>query len=311
MNEEKLDVVIIGGGPAGISAAVWCADLGLSAVVLERKDLLYGQLRWIRNPIDNYPGISARDGEELIARLERTAAKWGIRTETGTRVESVDCTAKVVRIDGGRVLNARAIFVATGVRRRELGIPGEREFVGKGVMKSGSGERETVKGDRVIVVGGGDAAAENALILAEHAERVHLVHRRAELAARPEFLRAVEAHPRIEIHYEAEAVEIGGDARVRSVDVRSLRDGATARIPAEHFIARVGVAPNTELVASQLDTDPRGYIVTDALARTSAPAVFAVGDAANPVSPTIPTAVGTGAAAAKAAFALLTAMESV
>ena len=272
--------------------------------MLERERELYGQLRRIHNPVENYLGISARGGRDLIDAFERSAARWNITKRTGVEIGSVDCASNVVVLGDASTIASRCIFVATGVRRRELGIPGEREFIGRGVLLSGSAEREIVKGKRVVVAGGGDAAAENALILAEHAERVFLVHRRDRLSAREEFVRAIADAANIETIFSAEAATIGGDDVVRYVDIRNA-GGHIQRLEAGHFIARVGVAPNSELVASQVKTDTGGYILVDSLARTSAPSVFAVGDVANPASPTISTATGTGATAAKAALRLL------
>lgn len=311
MSSEFFDVIIIGGGPAGISAAVWCADLGLSSVVLEREEKLYGQLRWIHNPIANYLGLSAADGEELIASFEQTARKWNLRTETAVKIEAVDCAAGTVTLANDRAIRSKALIIATGVRRGTLGISGEVEFVGKGILRSGSAEREKAKGKRVVVVGGGDAAAENALILAENADRVLLIHRRAELTARPEFIAKVGNHPRIETLLEAKVTEIGGEGRVGHIEVESLRDGTRTRIDTDHFIARIGVAPNTELFKSQLATDPKGYIIVDAQSRTTSELAFAIGDVANPISPTIATATGTAATAAKALHALLTSNKTV
>jgi thioredoxin reductase (NADPH) len=307
---ENFDVVIVGGGPAGISAAVWCADLGLSAVVLEREREPYGQLRWIHNPIANYLGVRAQNGGELIEQFDETARSWGIRIETGAAVESVDCKRRSVTLAGGREIAGRALFLATGIRRRTLGVPGEDRFEGKGILRSGAGERENVKGKRVVVVGGGDAAAENALLLAEFARHVHLVHRRDRLAARPEFYRAVESSPNIETIFESEIVELVGGERLEKVDIKGP-DGSVTRLPVDHFIARIGVTPNSEVVTGQLELDANGYILVDAESRTSVHAVYAIGDVANPVSPTIPTAIGTAVTAAKSAFRLLAAGKSL
>ena len=307
---EQFDVVIIGGGPAGISAAVWCADLGLSSVVLERETEPYGQLRWIHNPIANYLGARARNGEELIELFEKTARPWNLRVETGAAVESVDCKRRTVTFAGGRAYSGRALFIATGIRRRTLGVPGEDRFMGNGILRSGAGERESVKGKRVAVAGGGDAAAENALLLADFAEHVHLIHRRDRLSARTEFRQAIESRANIESIFGSEVVELGGGERLEYVDIAGP-DGSIYRLPADHFIARIGVAPNSEIVASQLDLDPRGYILVDAESRTSVEAVYAIGDVANPTSPTITAATGTGTTAAKSAFRLLTSRKSI
>lgn len=302
--------MIIGGGAAGISAAIWCADLGMTSLILEREEELYGQLRWINGPIRNYPGVNVRNGAELIELFDRSVAECGVKTVTGISVEFVDCAAKTVRLGDGRVYVGEAIFIATGIRRRTLGVKGESEFKGKGILLSGAGERESVKGKRVVVVGGGDAAAENALLLSEHAERVYLIHRRDTLSARNEFQDRVFSTPNIELVLESEVVKIGGTDRIKWIDIKS-RTGEHSRIEAEHFIARVGVTPNSELFTPQLSTDDHGYILVDNLGRTNIGGVYAIGDVANPTSPTIATAVGMGATAAKSAFSLLTSKKTV
>ena len=308
--KEIIDVVIIGGGPAGISAAVWCADLGLSCVVLERERKPYGQLHWIHNPIRNYLGARARNGADLIERFDETVTSWNIRIETETVVEKIDCKRRAVTLGGDREISARALFIATGVRRRKLGVPGEDRFAGKGILTSGAGERESVKGKRVVVVGGGDAAAENALLLADFAAQVYLIHRRDRLSARPEFRQAVESRMNIETIFESEVIELTGSHRLEHVEIKGP-DGSITRLPADHFIARIGVDPNSELVASQLHLDTKGYIVVDAESRTSTEAVYAIGDVANPSSPTISTATGTGSTAAKSLFRLLSGKKSL
>ena len=309
--QEKFDVVVIGGGAAGISAAIWCADLGMTAVILEKEDKLYGQLHSIHGPIRNYPGIVARDGAELIGMLESSVGDWGIRSELMVSIEAVDCDAKTAKLSDGRVFTGRAMFIATGVRRRLLGVPGEAEFEGKGVLRSGADEKDKVKGRRVVVVGGGDAAAENALLLSEYAERVLLVHRRSTLAARSEFQDRIAAAPNIELILDSEISEIGGTDNVEWVNIISRDTGRDTRIETDHFIARIGVAPNSELLSPQLTTDSRGYIIVDHLCRTNADDIFAIGDVASPLSPTVPTAVGMGATAAKSALFLITALKNV
>ena len=309
--QEKFDVVIIGGGAAGISAAIWCADLGMTSLILEQQNYLYGQLRWINSPIKNYPGIAVSNGAELIELFGGSVAAWGIKSQTGVSIEAVDCETKSVKLADGRTVTGKALFIATGVRRRTLGVPGESEFKGKGILDSGAGEKKSVKGKRVVVVGGGDAAAENSLLLSAFAEQVILVHRRANLTARSEFQERIAATPNIELILDCEIAEIGGSDRVEWVDITSRGGLQRSRVDTDHFIARIGVAPNTELFTSYLTTDQRGYITVDNLCRTNVADVYAIGDVANPVSPTIPTAVGMGAAAAKSAFSLLATQKAV
>ena len=293
------DVIIIGAGPAGLSAALWCDELGLDTLVIERGPEVGGQLLRVDNPIENYLGARAANGRELrdlfAAQLEEK--EFDLWTEA--EIESVDLKTKRVRLHSGEELQAIALVIATGVRRRRLNVPGETEFAGRGVLESGRLEAAAVAGEDVLVVGGGDAAAENALLLAETCATVTLVHRGKSLRARPEFAERIKSDHRITVFTETTLLSILGGERVESVEM--LRAGAlkAMRMAVRGVLVRVGVEPNTELFRGQLHTDERGYVVVTGEQETSAEMVFAVGDVSNPLAPTVSGATGAGATAAK------------
>jgi len=293
------DVIIIGAGPAGLSAALWCDELGLDTLVLEREAETGGQLLRVHNPVENYLGVRARDGRELRDLFAAQADEREFDLWTQADVESVDLAGRRVRLHSGEELRSIALVIATGVRRRRLGVPGEEEFAGRGVLASGRHEREEVAGEDVLVVGGGDAAAENALLLAEVCPTVTLVHRGKGLRARPEFVERIRGEHRITVFNEATLERIFGGERVESVEI--MRAGALKplRMAVRGVLVRVGVEPNTELFRAQLHMDGRGYVVVDGEHETSAEMVFAVGDVSNPQAPTISGACGAGATAAK------------
>jgi thioredoxin reductase (NADPH) len=293
------DVIIIGAGPAGLSAALWCDELGLDTLVIEQAAEVGGQLLRVYNPIENYLGVSAADGRELRDLFAAQVEEKEFDLWTEAEVESVDLKAKRVRLRSGEELQSIALVIATGVRRRRLGVPGESEFAGRGVLESGRLERERVAGEDVLVVGGGDAAAENALLLAEVCATVTLVHRGKSLRARPEFAERVRADHRINVFTETTLRAILGGERVESVEM--LRAGALKplRMAVRGVLVRVGVEPNTELFRGQLHADERGYVVVSGEQETSAEMVFAVGDVSNPLAPTVSGAAGAGATAAK------------
>ncbi|HEX8560464.1 MAG TPA: FAD-dependent oxidoreductase [Pyrinomonadaceae bacterium] len=293
------DVIIIGAGPAGLSAALWCDELGLDTLVIERAAEVGGQLLRVYNPVENYLGARARDGRELRDLFAAQAEGREFDLWTEAEIESVDLKAKRVRLRSGEELQSIALVIATGVRRRRLGVPGEEEFAGRGVLESGTLERDTVAGEDVLVVGGGDAAAENALLLAEVCPTVTLVHRGRSLGARAEFAERVRGDHRITVFAETTLRAILGRERVEAVEL--LRAGALKplRMAVRGVLVRVGVEPNTELFAGQLHTDERGYVVVTGEQETSAAMVFAVGDVSNPLAPTISGAAGAGATAAK------------
>src|SRR5256886_4495486 len=161
------DVVIIGAGPAGLSAARWCDELGLDTLVLEQNEAVGGQLSFVHNPIDNYLGLHANNGEELRERFVEQTEDSDFDLWTNVEIASLDLKAKRVVLKSGEELQSIAIIIATGLRRRRLGIPGETEFDGRGIIESGSIDRDQFAGKDVCVIGGGGAAAGNALLLGE------------------------------------------------------------------------------------------------------------------------------------------------
>lgn len=296
---QKFDVVIVGGGPAGLSAAIWCADLGLQAAVFEGSATVGGQLERIYGPISNYPGLAAKNGSELRGHFVRHLEKAHIRPMTGMKVEMIDVFSRSVTLSNGESISGRALILAMGVSRRRLDIPGEAKFAGRGILASGTLESGLAVGKTVIVVGGGDAAMENALILSETAKKVYLVHRRKEFSARPEFLKAVISRPNILPLLERKMTEINGDENVDSVVIEGPGAADREILPIDLVLVRIGVEPNSGLVRDDLEVDRKGYIKVDGLCRTSVERVYAIGDIANPIAPTIAGAVGQGATAAK------------
>jgi thioredoxin reductase (NADPH) len=293
------DVIIIGAGPGGLSAALWCDELGLDTLVLESESEVGGQLLRVHNRVENYLGVEAADGRELRDLFAAQAEGRDFDLWTQVEIEEVDLRAKRVRLRSGEELACIALVIATGVRRRRLGVPGEREFEGRGVMSSGVLERERVAGEDVLVVGGGDAAAENALLLAESCATVTLVHRGPKLSARREFAERVQGDHRITVFTESTLERVFGSDRVESVEIQRAGALKPLRMAVRGVLVRVGVEPNSELFAGQLHTDARGYIITDGQHETSAEMVFAVGDISNPRAPTVSGATGAGATAAK------------
>jgi thioredoxin reductase (NADPH) len=293
------DVIIIGAGPAGLSAALWCDELGLDTLVLEQEAEVGGQLLRVYNRVENYLGVEAANGRELRDLFAAQAEARDFDLWTQVEIEEVDLRAKRVRLRSGEELACIALVIATGVRRRRLGIPGESEFEGRGVLSSGTLERERVAGEDVLVVGGGDAAAENALLLAEVCATVTLVHRGEKLSARSEFVERVRGDHRITVFTEATLERVLGSERVESVEIRRAGALKPMRMAVRGVLVRVGVEPNSELFLGQLHADARGYVVTDGQHETSAEMVFAVGDISNPRAPTVSGATGAGATAAK------------
>ncbi|HEU4598009.1 MAG TPA: NAD(P)/FAD-dependent oxidoreductase [Pyrinomonadaceae bacterium] len=300
------DVIIIGAGPAGLSAALWCDELGLDTLVLEQASEVGGQLLHVHNRVGNYLGVEAANGTELRDLFAAQVEDKEFDLWTEVEIESVDLRAKRVRLRSGEELQAIALVIATGVRRRRLGVPGEAEFEGRGVMRSGVSERDQYAGEDVCVVGGGDAAAENALLLADVCATVTLVHRGKTLGARREFAERIQGDHRITVFTESTLEGVFGGERVEAVEI--LRRGAIKpfRMAVRGVLVRVGVEPNIELFAGQAHADERGYLIVTGEQETSVEHVFAIGDISNPLAPTVSGACGAGATAAKVIASRLT-----
>jgi thioredoxin reductase (NADPH) len=255
-------------------------------------------LLWTHNPITNHLGVSTANGREMRDMFVRQLGNREFSLVTGTRVVQVDVDAKTACLEDGRTFEAEFLVLATGVSRRRLGIPGESEFAGKGVLESGVKAKAEVAGKRVVIVGGGDAAVENALILSEAAARVFLLHRRDEFTAQRQFLEALKSRSNVEVIVPAHVNSILGDEAVRTVEFTDAT-GEKISLQADNVLLRVGVNPNSDLFKSQVDTDSRGFVLIGSECETSVAGVFAAGDLTAPLSPTISSAVGHGATAAK------------
>lgn len=294
------DIVIIGGGPAGLSAAVWCSDLHASVILVEKEGDIGGQLRNIYNPINNYLGRTAANGAEMLLHFRESIEHYKFLRRVNEEVIAIDTKSGSVQLGSGDVIRYGSLIIATGVRRRPLNIPGEFEFRGKGVHESGARDKENMAGKHVLVIGGGDAAVENALIISEHAASVKLVHRRSSLTARNEFLVELERRDNIETIFDSVITRIVGETAVSGAELRNIVSGVVRVLDFDAVLIRIGFEPNSELVRGILDLDSLGFIEVNAECETSVDGVYAVGDVANPVSPTLSTATGTGSIAAKA-----------
>ncbi|HSS21965.1 MAG TPA: FAD-dependent oxidoreductase [Pyrinomonadaceae bacterium] len=300
------DVIIIGGGPAGLSAALWCDELGLDALIIEQSEQTGGQLHSIYGAIKNYPGLSAANGDDFFAKFSERVDEAEFDVWTNVEIESIDLRAKRVRLRSGEELQSIALIIATGVSRRRLGIPGELEFVGHGIIESATRDREAFAGKDVCVIGGGDAAVENALLLAEVCPTVTVVNRSRSLRARPTFAQQLQGQHCITVFPESRVLRILGSENVEAVEIQRKEALKPFQMAVQGVLLRIGVEPNSDLVSDQLQLDGNGYIVVNHLQETTAANVFAIGDVSNPLAPTISSATGAGATAAKVIASRLT-----
>lgn len=304
-NPKNFDVIIIGGGAAGLSAALWCDELGLSALLLEKSKELGGQLLWTYNPIKNYPGIETESGRELCDVFLKQLKKRQFTLRLEAEMSEIDVEKRQIFLADGTVFSGKSVIIATGIKRRKLNVEGEERFIGHGIIESGKKNAEMAKKKRVVIVGGGDAAFENALILAENASSVTIVHRRKSFRARREFVAQVRKNPKIRIFTDTVLQKIDGGQKLEEVRLKQLKTGETVILPTDILLCRIGVEPNTEILRGKIELDKNGYVKINSNCETNIRGIFAIGDVANPLSPTVSSAVGMGATAVKAIYSWL------
>lgn len=302
------ELVVVGAGPAGASAALWAKSADLDLIVLEGGREPGGQLHLIHFHPAMLAGIPAGDGPALAAVFARQLAEAAIDVRYDAAAESLEFAGErpAVRTAAGERFEGAALLVATGARRRRLDVPGERELEGHGVSFSARRERERLAGRRVVVAGGGDAAFESALLLAEVGCRV-TVAARGVPRARREFRERAAAEPQIEVRQGVRVTAALGGAELRAVRLESAR--GVEEHEAAGLVIKVGFIPNTEWCRSALALDPEGFVRVDAGLATSRSRVWAAGDVTRPALPSIPVALGQGALAVAAIRALLRGTE--
>ncbi len=294
---EHAPVVILGSGPAGMSAALYAARDELSPIVLTGMEL-GGQVS-LTESIENYPGFpEGIPAQELIERFKAQAERFGARfiMDVATQVD-LSQRPFVVKTYG-MTYTADALIIATGASPRKLEVPGEKEFTGRGVSYCATCDGWFFKDREVIVVGGGDSALEEGLFLTRYAKKVTIVHRRDQLRAQPFLQKQAFAHPKIEFIWNTVVTEILGNESVNGVRLRNVKTGEEREMPIDGVFIFIGHVPNTDLFKGQLELDERGYIKVQGWVKTSVPGVFAAGEVADPRYRQVITSAGMGAAAA-------------
>lgn len=294
---EHVRVLILGAGPAGMSAALYAARAELQPVVLTGTEL--GGQASLTDVIENYPGFpegigGLKLGELFQQQAERFGARFDFETATG-----VDLSQRpfVIKSYAKNYL-ADTLIIATGASPNHLHIPGESELTGKGVSYCATCDGWFFKDKKVVVVGGGDSALEEGIFLTRYATRVNIIHRRDSLRASAILQKRAFENPKISFTWNSIVTEVLGQNAVTGVRIRNVQSDEESIVPTDGVFVFIGHTPNTQLFAGQLEMDQRGYIIVDMLMRTSIPGVFAAGEAADPHYRQVVTSAGMGAAAA-------------
>jgi thioredoxin reductase (NADPH) len=281
-----------------MSALIWCHSLGLRGVLLEQSPELGGQTLEMFHRVLDYPGLIAENGRELrdhfVAQLDLLRSDY----RTGQKIEEVDLGRRRARCDG-KWMQGEAIIIATGARKRRLGVPGEEKFEIRGVSFSATRDHGLYAGKKVSVIGGGDSAVRNSLLLAGVCPSVTLIHRSDRYRARPDWIKQARENPRITIINNASVTAIEGGERVERLIIEDTLTREIKSVETEGVFIRLGVAPNTEMFRGLVELDEAGFIKTDQRQRTSAEMAYAAGDVCRPANFSLATAVGHGAIAAK------------
>ena len=290
------DMVIIGGGPGGYSTALYAARAGLDVVVLEK--LSAGGQMALTHQVDNYPGFAEGiDGFTLGMQMQEGAERFGAKTEYA-EVEALDLAAEPKRIETSEgTFYGKTVVYAAGAGPRELGIPEEKELIGRGVNYCAACDGMFYKGKTVVVVGGGNSAVADALLLSRIAEKVILVHRRDSLRAEKIYNKALQEAENLEFCWNSTVTRLLHEDKVTGVRLQNVNTGEETEISCDGVFVSIGRKPNTDLLRGQVNLNSQGYVAAGESCRTNIPGVFAVGDVRTKALRQIVTAAADGAVA--------------
>ncbi len=295
--DKDYDVIVVGAGPGGLSAAIYARRAGLKTLVLERATE-GGQIT-LTNVVEDYPGFSSISGEELAEKFADHAREFGVKF-ANEEVMQIDLQGDVkkVKTDLNNEYTAKVVVVATGSNPRKLGVPGEEEFTNRGVSYCAVCDGSFFKGKEVVVIGGGDSAVEEGIYLSKIASKVRIIHRRDKLRAQKIIQDRAFKIPNIEFIWDTVVTEIGGKDSVEYVTLKNVKSGETSKLETSGVFIYVGLVPNSELVKENVNVDQNGFILTDEHMETNVKGVYAVGDVRKTVLRQVLTAAADGAIAA-------------
>lgn len=301
---KSYDSVVIGGGPAGMTAALYLLRSGANIAVIEK--LSTGGQMLMTEVLDNYPGFpKGIKGYELADLQDAHVADFQF-DRYNDQVASIEHGPSGVRVRVGETwIETKTLVIASGAAYKKLGAPGEKEFLGKGVSYCALCDGNFYRNQTVAVVGGGNSALEESLYLTKLVAKLHLIHRRDEFRGAKVYQDKVASHPKIEIHYDTVVEEILGENGVSSLALKNVKTGETSKLDVDGVFVFIGFEPQAGFYPEGLETDKWGFILTDTEMRTNLPGVFAAGDIRSKLCRQVCTAVGDGATAANSAYLYL------
>ena len=308
MEQLNFDTIILGGGPAGLSAAIYASRGAVSTAIVDL-NMLGGQPSNYLE-LENYPGFQVIGGYDLMEKFEEHADKFGVKKFPMQEIKSVDLKAKTI-VTNEYEFKAKTIIIATGAQPMKLGVPGEKEFVGRGVSYCAVCDGAFYKNKVVAVVGGGNAAVEEAMYLTKFADKVYVIHRRNELRADKIVQERAFKNDKIEFIWDSVVKEIKGDNLVNTAVLENVKTKEISNLSVNGVFPYIGMTPNVENISGQLQQDARGFIVTDETMATSVEGVFAVGDVRTTPLRQVITAAADGAIGAVYAVKYLESLKEV
>lgn len=308
MEQLNFDTIILGGGPAGLSAAIYASRGAVSTAIVDL-NMLGGQPSNYLE-LENYPGFQVIGGYDLMEKFEEHADKFGVKKFPMQEIQSVDLKTKTI-VTNEYEFKAKTIIIATGAQPMKLGVPGEKEFVGRGVSYCAVCDGAFYKNKVVAVVGGGNAAVEEAMYLTKFADKVYVIHRRNELRADKIVQERAFKNDKIEFIWDSVVKEIKGDNLVNTAVLENVKTKEISNLSVNGVFPYIGMTPNVENISGQLQQDARGFIVTDETMATSVEGVFAVGDVRTTPLRQVITAAADGAIGAVYAVKYLESLKEV
>ncbi len=308
MEQLSFDTIILGGGPAGLSAAIYASRGAVSTAIVDL-NMLGGQPSNYLE-LENYPGFQVIGGYDLMEKFEEHADKFGVKKFPMQEIQSVDLKTKTI-VTNEYEFKAKTIIIATGAQPMKLGVPGEKEFVGRGVSYCAVCDGAFYRNKIVAVVGGGNAAVEEAMYLTKFADKVYVIHRRNELRADKIVQERAFKNEKIEFIWDSVVKEIKGDNLVNTAVLENVKTKEISNLSVNGVFPYIGMTPNVENISGQLQQDARGFIVTDETMATSVDGVFAIGDVRTTPLRQVITAAADGAVGAVYAVKYLESLKEV